>query len=135
MGENSGFGKIKKEKNHGIYYWSIEDIMLAHELFHYIESRKAKTIYTRVEKIQLWRKPFSNRSGIHALSEIAAMAFAREYFQLDFLPFALAPLMLWLYDREGGKKLYDEILKFNVQLSCNTAGIHSQCRLARAGVS
>lgn len=90
---------------------SFEDIILAHEFFHYIESRKAKTIYTRTEKIQLWRKPFSNRSGIHALSEIAAMAFAREYLQLDFLPFALDPLMLFLYDEDGGKELYDEIMK------------------------
>lgn len=91
---------------------SFEDILLAHEFFHYIESRKAKTIYTRTEKVQLWRRPFSNLSGIHALSEIAAMAFAREYLQLEFLPFALDPLMLCLYDREGGKKLYDEILQF-----------------------
>lgn len=100
---------------------SFEDIILAHEFFHYIESRKAKTIYTRTEKIQLWKKPFSNRSGIHALSEIAAMAFAREYLQLDFLPFALDPLMLYLYDQEGGEELYDEMLRFNLKLSHGTA--------------
>lgn len=39
------------------------------------------------------------------------MAFARKYLQLDFLPFALDPLMLYLYDRDGGKALYDEIQK------------------------
>lgn len=88
---------------------SFEDIILAHEFFHYIEARKAKTIYTRTEKIQLWRKPFSNRSCIHALSEIAAMAFAREYLNLDFCPFALDALMLSLYDKEGAERLYKNI--------------------------
>ena len=52
--------------------------LLAHELFHAVEEQYAGEIFTRTEKIELWRKPFSNRSVISCLSEIAAMAFARQ---------------------------------------------------------
>lgn len=89
---------------------SFEDILLAHEFFHYIESQQPKSIYTRTEKIELWRKPFSNRSCITALSEIAAMAFAKEYQNLAFSPFALDTLMLYLYDKKAASDLYDRII-------------------------
>lgn len=89
---------------------SFEDILLSHEYFHYIESKQPKSIYTRTEKIELWRKPFSNRSCITALSEIAAMAFAKEYQNLVFSPFALDTLMLYLYDKKAASDLYDNIM-------------------------
>lgn len=90
---------------------SFEEILLSHEFFHFIESQKNSSIYTQTEKIQLWRKPFSNRSSITALSEIAAMAFAKEYLQLTFCPFALDILMLYLYDEKGAENLYERIME------------------------
>lgn len=90
---------------------TLEEILLAHEIFHYIESQKARTIYTRNEKIQLWRKPFSNRSEIAALSEIAGMAFACELLDLDFSPFALDIIMLYLYDEKAAAELYERVIK------------------------
>ena len=43
------------------------EILLAHELFHAVEEQYAGEIFTRTEKIELWRKPFSNRSVISCL--------------------------------------------------------------------
>ena len=51
-------------------------VLLAHELFHAVEQEKRKTIFTQTEKIELWKRPFSNKSRLIALSEMAAMAFA-----------------------------------------------------------
>lgn len=41
---------------------AVEDVLLAHELFHVTEYRKKDSIFTQTEKVELWRKPFSNRS-------------------------------------------------------------------------
>ena len=85
------------------------DILLAHELFHAVEERNPDKIFTRTEKIELWRKPFSNKSGIVCLSEIAAMAFARELLGLSFNPYALDVLLVWPYDAVAARELYEEI--------------------------
>lgn len=85
------------------------DILLAHELFHAVEERNPDKIFTRTEKIELWRKPFSNKSGIVCLSEIAAMAFARELPGLSFNPYALDVLLVWPYDAVAARELYEEI--------------------------
>lgn len=85
------------------------DILLAHELFHVVEEQNADAIYTRTETIELWRKPFSNRSRIACLSEIAAMAFARELLGLEFNPYALDVLLVYPYDPNAAYGLYEEI--------------------------
>ncbi len=85
------------------------NILLSHELFHAVEERNPEEIYTRREKIELWRKPFSNKSGIVCLSEIAAMAFARELLGLSFNPYALDVLLVWPYDAVAARELYEEI--------------------------
>lgn len=89
----------------------IEQILIAHELFHGIEYQKRKEIYTQTEKIELWRKPFSNKSKIVCLSEIAAMAFAKEVLDLPFSPYLLDVLLLYGYDKKVASALYDEILE------------------------
>ena len=85
------------------------DILLAHELFHAVEERNPDKIFTRTEKIELWRKPFSNKSGIVCLSEIAAMAFARELLGLSFNPYARDGLLVWPDDAVAARELYEEI--------------------------
>ena len=56
----------------------IQNVLIAHELFHYIE-HITPDIYTKSEKIELWSfGPFSNKSSISCLSEIAGMKFAKE---------------------------------------------------------
>lgn len=74
------------------------EILLAHELFHAVEEQYAGEIFTRTEKIELWRKPFSNRSVISCLSEIAAMAFARQLSGLSVSPYMLDVLLVYSYE-------------------------------------
>lgn len=88
---------------------SLMDILLAHELFHAVEEQNVDVMYTRTETIELWRKPFSNRSRIACLSEIAAMAFARELLDLDYNPYALDVLLVYPYDQNAACGLYEEI--------------------------
>lgn len=89
------------------------DILLAHELFHAVEEEYSKEIYTRTEKVELWRKPFSNRSGIACLSEIAAMAFAGQLVGLDVSPYMLDVLLVYAYDKNVACGLFDEICCMN----------------------
>lgn len=89
---------------------SIYQLLLAHELFHVVEYKKETTIYTKTEKVELWRKPFTNRSGISALSEIAGMSFAKELLRLDYSPFALDVLLMYGYSPVAASALYDEIM-------------------------
>lgn len=94
---------------------SVTDTLIAHELFHGIEFRARDEIYTQTERIELWKKPFSNRSRIRCLSEIAAMAFAGELLQTQVSPFILDVLLVFSYNSEAASALYEEI--------CDAAGI------------
>lgn len=87
----------------------LERIILAHELFHAVEEQNPDTVYTRTERIELWRKPFSNKSSIVCLSEIAAMAFAKQLLGLPFNPYALDVLLVYPYDAGAACGLYEEI--------------------------
>lgn len=90
---------------------NIEELLLAHELFHGIEYRKRKSIYTQTEKIELWRRPFSNKSRILCLSEMAAMAFAGEMLGLSYSPYVMDVLLMYSYNDEAAQALYEEILE------------------------
>ena len=61
-----------------------------------------KEIYTRTEKVELWRRPFSNRSSIVCLSEIAAMAFAAQMTGIEVSPYMLDVLLVYAYDQNAG---------------------------------
>lgn len=77
--------------------WKPEDVFLAHELFHYIESRKKMPPQT--ERVMLKAGPFSYGAKVHILSEIAGMAFAQELLQLPYCPFALDKVLLYVYEK------------------------------------
>lgn len=98
-----------------IGFLPVAETLIAHELFHGIEYRNKDRIYTQTERIELWKKPFSNRSRIRCLSEIAAMAFAGELLQTQVSPFLLDVLLVFSYNREAASALYEEI--------CDAAGI------------
>jgi len=88
----------------------LTDTILAHELFHVLEDRHADVMYTRTERVELWRKPFSNKSRLVCLSEIAAMAFARQLLSLPCSPYVLDVLLVYAYDHAAAWNLYDEIV-------------------------
>lgn len=87
------------------------DVILAHELFHAVEEENQDIIYTHTEKVELWKKPFSNRSQIACLSEIAAMSFAAELNGLKVSPYMLDVLLVYSYDKNTAYGLFDEICK------------------------
>ncbi len=89
----------------------LKEVLMAHELFHGIEYRKKKEIYTQTEKIELWRRPFSNKSRILCLSEMAAMAFAKSITGCNCSPYVLDVLLMYSYNQEAAVALYEEILE------------------------
>lgn len=90
----------------------ISDMLIAHELFHYIEDQDSE-IYTRTQKIQLWKLgPLRNQSTLMSVGEIAAMAFARELLGMSYSPYVFDGIMLYPHDKEKAQGLINEILKF-----------------------
>lgn len=87
----------------------IEEVLIAHEMFHFIEG-KSKEIYTSSTKIILWKLgPIKYDSGLKALGEIAAMAFAKELLKLSYYPNLFDILLLHPHDEKRSKMLYDEV--------------------------
>lgn len=91
--------------------FDLNEVLMAHELFHGIEYRNKKQIFTQTEKIELWRRPFSNKSKILCLSEIAAMAFAKRMTGISCSPYVLDVLLMYCYNEEAAEALYEEILE------------------------
>jgi hypothetical protein len=89
----------------------LKEILLAHEFFHWIEYKNKKTIYTQTEKVELWRKPFSNKSNILALSEMAAMSFAKSITGSHISPYLLDVLLVYGYNKEAACALYEEMME------------------------
>lgn len=89
----------------------IADIVLSHEMFHYVEEKYKHEIFTRTEKIRLWSLgPLHNDSMIYALGEIAAMSFAQRLNRLNWLPYVMDVLMVYDYSMSEASGLYDEIM-------------------------
>lgn len=91
---------------------NIEAMLLAHELYHFVEDKDTE-IYTRTKKIQLWKLgPIRYKSHLIALGEIAAMSFARELLQLQYNPYLFDGIMLYPHDSKKTQELIKEILAF-----------------------
>lgn len=90
---------------------NIEEILLAHEIFHFIEEQNKEKIFTRTEKIRLWKLgPIKNDSNIVCLGEIAGMAFAKELLQIPYSPYILDVFLVYLYNSQVAYSLYNEII-------------------------
>lgn len=89
----------------------VKRLLLAHEIFHAVEYRKADSIYTRTEKVELFKKPFSNKSGLICLGEIAAMAFAAELTGVSYSPYLLDVLLMYGYHEAAATALYEEMME------------------------
>ncbi|MDR1073754.1 MAG: hypothetical protein LBL45_08790 [Treponema sp.] len=84
----------------------VENMLLAHELFHWIEEQQKDAIFTRKEKITLWQKPFLYKVAVSCLSEIAGMAFAQDLLGIAFCPFALDLLLAYTMDKGMSGNIY-----------------------------
>lgn len=102
---------IKKENLKDLFNnINIEELLLAHEIFHFIEEND-DTIFTRSEKIRLWKiGPVKNDSNIVCLGEIAGMAFAKELLNVSYSPYILDVFLVYLYNIQASYALYEEIM-------------------------
>ena len=86
-------------------------LLIAHEIFHYVEDRHSDEIYTRTETIRLWKIfCFKNDSTIRALGEIAAMSYAKALTGVDFNPFMLHILLFYGIKAESAESIYKEVM-------------------------
>lgn len=91
----------------------VSRLLLAHELFHFVEESHKKDIYTRTEKIQLWKVgPVRNTSVVIAFSEIAAMAFAKELIGLPYSPYLMDVFLVYGYSPQEASGVYETMMQY-----------------------
>lgn len=96
---------------------SIEEILIAHELFHWLEMERKDSIFTRNYQINLWQLgPYRHRSRLASLSEITAMSFAKRLTGLPFSPYMLDVFLSYAYQPDIGGALYYEVCQAAAQL-------------------
>lgn len=92
----------------------VRDLLLGHELYHFTEERYRDEIYTRTEKIRLWKIfGFENNSTIRALGEIAGMAFTRTLSRVSYFPALLDVLLLYRYNESYSRSIFNNIMSIN----------------------
>lgn len=89
----------------------IERVVLAHELFHYIEYKKPD-LFINTYKIKLWSiLKYTRKSNIVYLGEIAAMAFANKLLGKDTYSHILDYILLYNLDKKQAGMFFQEITK------------------------
>lgn len=87
-------------------------LLLSHELFHSVEERYKREIFTQTEKVRLWQLGFlHNDSIVIALSEIAAMGFAQELMGIPYAPYLMDVFLVYGYSPEEASELYEEMME------------------------
>lgn len=86
---------------------SFHDILLAHELFHYLEEQDKDTVYTLQTKVKVTKNPIIHKySTVFVLSEIAGMAFASELLGIPYCMYAMDCLFSYLYSPQAASDLF-----------------------------
>lgn len=90
---------------------TVANVLLAHELFHVVELRAGRTFWTPSYRFDLTRGrgPLRYHGRLVSLSEIAAMAFARELVGVAWSPYVLDCVLTYAYSPETAYALYDEM--------------------------
>lgn len=86
----------------------VDRTLIAHELFHYIECENTASIYTRNQRIKRLM-PLPGQSLVGCLSDIAAMAFAKELLRLVYSPLVLDVLLLYTVDTGAAMRLHGQL--------------------------
>lgn len=88
----------------------IEEVLVAHELFHYVEMAEKNTVFSLNYKICLWKLgSYQHMSRLTTISEISAMAFAKYLTKLSFSPYLFDVFLSYTYDTDIGGSLFHEI--------------------------
>lgn len=91
---------------------NIGKLLLGHELFHFVEEKYKKEIWTRTYRIELWApRPLHNRSGVDVLGEIAAMAFTKALNGISYSPYVMDAFLVYGYSPETASALYEEMME------------------------
>lgn len=94
----------------------IEDLLLAHELFHYVEEQRKKEVFTQVYQLPLWTLgPIHHSSQVGCLSEIAGMAFAAALCGVEYSPYLLDVFLVYGYHPQAASNLYEGIQRMMIQ--------------------
>lgn len=92
---------------------NVRQLLIAHEAFHLVELQNKGQVWTEEYRLDLWgRFPIKNRARLVVLSEIAAMAFARELLGLPYSPYVLDVVLTYAYSPEAGTSLYKDALSY-----------------------
>lgn len=84
------------------------DILLAHELYHYLENQQQ--LFTIKKQLTYQTGPFKRQARLHALSEIAAMSFAQAHLDLSFSPVILNLALLYPIAPDYSEQLAKRLL-------------------------
>lgn len=91
----------------------IKKLLLGHELFHWVEEKYRKEIWTRNYRLRLWEVgPVHNDSTVMVLGEIAAMAFTQALNNLHYSPYVMDAYLVYGYSPEAASALYEEMMTF-----------------------
>lgn len=91
---------------------NISQILLGHELFHCVEDKYVKEIWTKTYQIDLWGiGNFRNRSRVDVLGEIAAMAFSQTLNELLYSPYVMDAFLVYGYSPDAACALYEEMME------------------------
>lgn len=104
---------LKELKIHD-FHVDFRDIVLAHEIFHFIEEHD-KSLYTNTRRIKLWSlgRIYTHTSNLICTGEIAAMSFSKTLLNLDFDPNILDYIFLAAFDFEKADKLFHRMIKYD----------------------
>lgn len=102
--ENDAF--FKKMNLDELTFDSASKIIIAHELFHYLQTEDTNCFINSYEVV-LWKLgKYKHRSKVSSLAEIGAMVFAKELLNLEFYPAFFELLLTYPYfPKEIGQKL------------------------------
>ena len=90
----------------------IARLLLGHELFHFVEEKYKKEIWTLSYRIRLWQLgPFRNTSTVMILGEIAAMSFAKALTGIPYSPYVMDAYLVYGYSPEAASALYEEMME------------------------
>lgn len=94
-------------------YDSIYQILLAHELFHHIESKEIGWTYEKLDKVNVFSLgPIKKSYFVIKTSDIGANIFTKKFLDLSFNPKVLNYLYLWgtgFIDRHKLLNYFDEL--------------------------
>lgn len=100
----------------------IRQLLIAHEIFHFIEQQQARSIFTQQKHLRLWSLGLWHQDcQLQVLGEIAAMAFAQTICDCSFNPFALDVLLTVRYNSTVSRRLLQQLRQAYEQIRPSTS--------------